>query len=602
MALPIDVSPYILKGVVSGDSYLTNYMATDEDGDEFIITEFCPSYMVTRDDDGVLVVSETFSREFSADREEFLRRVSAVETTRDDSLHPIFEIFEKNNTAYMVRRVNKLTTIDQYMSGHQMLFDEAYSFIRPLILMLAQVAEQKMFYNLSSADFRVNSYKQLVTCAPPTWDTDFQPTLVQIARLYYKLVTGMEAAEKGAPGFAIYGVEAPARVESMIMEILNGDMLYGSLDDFYKKFKSLIDDTPEGTSTAVKNKRDNLIMRLIAAALVIGLIVGVVFMVQNGVDAFRSNTFWANPSVFVSDYNAPPPDYNFSFGALIHPRNTMDAINGSFALFDGFLFMRNEAGMLRRRIDDFMFIPGATGVLSAQDDQVIIEGTRASFVVGFGPHIYFSDMASSGRMYRAQVNGLELERVTEFPALNLTIADNFLYYTRPDDDNNMHRMNLSTLQHQIVWNTPVFGILAYGENLLFVLSGEPGSTTSGLYVLNLDENTTDLLFQGVNHGLRIHQDYIYFVDRNGTLNRMTLDGDMHLRYDVHNVRSFDVFFQWIVFTEEGRHVPRVYNTNTDEFTTLSMFTWASYVSFHEGMIYVLDHFNSQVVHVYNLPQ
>ena len=70
MPLLIDVKPYDLQGVVTADSHFTHYKAKDNKGDDFVITEFHPTYMVTRNDDNTtLDVSDRFSKEYISDKE-----------------------------------------------------------------------------------------------------------------------------------------------------------------------------------------------------------------------------------------------------------------------------------------------------------------------------------------------------------------------------------------------------------------------------------------------------------------------------------------------------------------------------------------------------
>ncbi|MCL2217031.1 MAG: DUF5050 domain-containing protein [Defluviitaleaceae bacterium] len=608
MPLPIDVTPYSLGGVIGGDSYLTHYKATGENGDDFVITEFYPAYMVSRDDSGVLNVSDRFMKEFTVDCEEFVRRATACEEIRDASLHPVVEVFERNNTAYIVRRACGMVTVDQFMSGQQMEYLEAFHFIRPALLSLAQAAEKGATFGISPQDFRVNPFKQLVVCAPPVWETDFHPTLVQIARLYYKLVTGVEAPDKDAPGFNVFGLEIPPRIENTITEILSGDILYGSLDDFYKRFKALMDSNSEADPNASKGLKK--VLQGLIAVLIVILILAVGFMVNRGIRAYTDSYFWANPEVFARPGLPPPPQHDFSAVTLTHPRNVSDAVGGSFSHFGGFIFFRDYEGMLRRRVADIMIIPGAAGVLGAAEDTVIIEGVRPSFIVGHGDYIFFVDTASDGAIYRAQANGDNLTRITDFPALNLAVLGNGLFYTHAGYNHYLFRMDLTTGHHEIIWRRPVFAIYpVYFDNVvenrveerLFVMVGEPGTPDSGLSKLNISNITSDTLVGGVRHGLRVFNDIIYYLDMYGYIRSITQDGREIAVHSPRNVRSFDVFFQWIVFTEEGRHVPRAYNKDTGQIITLSNIHWVSYVWLYESYIYALDHRNPDRVHLFALP-
>ena len=600
MASAINVSPYTIEGIIAGDNYMTHYKATNEDGDDFHITEFFPSYMASRDDEtGNLIVSETFANEFAEGRLEFIRRAEAYEGIKDASLHPMVESFQRNNTVYVVRRVCMMTTIESYMGGQQMDFDEAFHFIRPALLSLAQAAEQKIMFNLSIKDFRVNHFKQLVSCGSPTWDTDFHPTLKQIARLYYKLVTGVEAAETNAPGFGIYGLTVPPRIEGIILDVLNGEILYGSLYDFFKQFKALIDGSSDAPQS--DNKAMMKILRVAAAVLCVGLVVSSVFMIRGAVRTYRAETFWTNPGIFADTMIAQTPPLDFSQITLTHPTNNMDAINGTFGLYGGFMFFRDAEGIMRRRVEDMMVIPGAMGVLAVHDDTIVLRGVRPSFITGYDGFVYFIDTKSDGAIYRMRVNGEDFERMSHFAALNLTALGGHLYFTRPDRDNHLFRMDLDSLRVELVLPMPVFATLSDGVSRLYVLAGELYTENSGLYVLDFEDFDIVPLAGGVGSVVRLFLDTIFYLDMHGRINTMRTDGTHTGVLAPTNVRSFDVFFQWVVFTEEGRHVPRAYNTMNGRFFTLSSTEWTSYLWVREETIFGLDQRNPVLVHSFQLP-
>ena len=599
LALSIDVSPYTLEGVVAGDNYFTHYKATNEKNENFFVTEFYPSYMVLRNEEtSALEVSETFANEFSESRLEFIRRAEAYEQIRDPSLHPCFEVFQRNNTAYVVRQTTNMTTVEQYMGNQQMDYDEAFHFIRPALLSLAQAAEQKLMFKLTIKDFRVNQYKQLVSCGHPCWETDFHPTLRQIARLYYKLVTGVEAAETNTPGFAVYGLTIPPRIESLILEVLNGEILYGSLYDFFKQFKALVDgssEPPQKDSTRVL-----MFMKAAAAVLAVVFLVSTVFLVRRAVDTYRAGTFWTNPDLFAGALIAESPPLDFSGITLTHPRSNMDAVTGCFGLYDGFLFFRDPQGIMRRRVEDMMVIPGAMGVLGVHYDQVVRHGAMASFITGHGGFVYFVDVGSDGAIYRMRVNGEEHGRVSDFPALNLAVVDNHLYFTRPDLNNQLFRYDLNTMNYELVWGMPVFATLPGEGSILYVLAGTPGTVDSGLYRLDLAQFEITPLAGGVGKVVRKFMGTLYYLDMHGRVNTISPIG-IRGTLPLENVRTFDVFFQWVIFTEEGRHVPRALNTFNNRFFTLSQTEWVSYVWIREATIYGLDHRNPHIVHIFNLP-
>ena len=598
MALPIDVSPYELMGITGTDNYLTHYKGRDEREDEFIITEFFPMFMATREESGELLISERFQKEFASDRSEFIRRVEAFQDFRDASLHPMVEVFQRNNTTYMVRRTCGMTTVEQYMGGQQMDYDEAFYFMRPLLISMSQASEKGITFKISLQDFRVNQFKQLVLAAPISWENDFHAPLIMLAKLYYRLLTGIEPASEGTPGFNVYGIEVPQRIETLIMEVLGGDILFGSIDDFYKQMKAFIDGRAEvdtGSSKTFIN-----VLKGVAAVLSVALVASLVMLVLGAVNAYRADSFWANPEIFVDSTPAPVPLYDLSAFTITHPRSSADALIGCFELHDGFIFMRNSGGMLRRRVGEVLFVPGAMGVLAAAEDHIIIQGVRPSAIVGHGSNIFFTDTASDGALYRALVGGGELTRIFDHTVLAPAVVGNFMYFAYGGDNFFLYRMHVETLAMDLVLPMPVFDIIPGGE-LLFVMAGEPGTDNSGLYVLDFSDYSIRGLVGNVQAGLRMFGETLFFLDGSRRLHSMTPEG-VHLAiHSPTNVRSFDVFFQWVVFTEEGRHVPRAYNIETGEFFTLSYTEWASYVWISEGYIFAIDHTNPDRVIELTLP-
>ena len=598
MPLPIDVKPYALNGVIGGDNYLTHYKASGADGEDYLISEFYPAYMVTREDDGTLQISERFSKEFVSDREEFIRRAEAFQDIRDASLHPVVEVFERNNTAYIVRRACGMTTVDQYMGGQQMDFEEAYYFIRPLLVSMAQAASKRMIFNISPGDFRVNAYKQLVLSSPPSWEANFHQPLIQVVKLFYKLVMGFEASEHGVTAFSAYGIDVPPRIEAMIMEILSDDILYGSLDDFYKKFKSLIDGVADAEQD--DNKKSLSAMRTVAAVLAVVFVLSLTLLVYGGVSAYRASTFWANPDIFVSDEPLPQPELDLSAVTLTHPRNTADALSGSFAVHDNFMFLRGSEGLMRRLIGEVAFVPGAQGILALEQDLLTIPNVVPSFIVGYGRYIFFVDTASGGYIYRASTGGNDLVRITDHAALHLAVVDGQLFFADAEYGNRLSRIVLETNQREAFPENNIFATLGHNSHL-FYMAGTPGESNSALYVWNLAAETRLRIATGVKGQMSVFNDVLFYLGADSRVHSITFDGRRIATLAPENVRSFDIFFNWMAFVEDGRHVPRAYNMNTGNFATLSGEAWVSYVWTHDGGVYAIDHRNPSYVHRFTLP-
>jgi len=602
LPLAINVKPYVLKGALGGDNYLAHYNATDSSGETMIISEFYPAYMVKREEDGTLGISERFGKEYATDLAEFVRRAEVFRDARETCLHPVVEIFERNNTAYIVRRACGLTEIDKFMGSATMDFDEAFFFIRPLLLNMAVLANKGLLFNISYSDFRVNSGKHLVLSAPPAWEGNFHASLIQVIKLYYRLITGVNPPEQGVTAPSAYGIELPPRIEDTVMEILAGDILFGSLDNFYKTFKSMVEgtqDTGDG-----KEKKTLSSLRTVAATLFVLFCFSLPVVALLAVRAHRESTFWANPEIFADAATADAPVHDFSAVTITHPRNAADALPGSIALHDGFVFFRNEGGMYSRRFGDVAFIPGAVGMAAAAEGRLIVPDAVPAFITGHGRYIYFTDAASGGAIFRTTSTGGNVEQITSYPALNLAVVDDYLFYTSPGNNHSLERITLTTNERRRIADGPVHAVHSYGSHLFFI---EETTQGNALYSWDLAENRRVRLSTDATHSLRTSHDprtgagLLYYLNSSGRIRRIDFNGGSAVTFAPQNVSTFDVFFEWLVFAEENRHAPRAYNRNTGETITLSSDEWVSYVRAGGRFVYGIDHTNPTRLLQFDLP-
>jgi hypothetical protein len=96
---------------------------------------------------------------------------------------------------------------------------------------------------------------------------------------------------------------------------------------------------------------------------------------------------------------------------------------------------------------------------------------------------------------------------------------------------------------------------------------------------------------------------LFYLDRDGRVRSVTFDGREIAVHGPQNVRTFDVFNQWIIFTEEGQYIPRAYNMDTnDDIVTLATTEWVSYVWVYDHEIYSIDHRIPTYIHYFDLPQ
>jgi hypothetical protein len=342
-------------------------------------------------------------------------------------------------------------------------------------------------------------------------------------------------------------------------------------------------------------------MRGLIAVLFVAFVLSITLLAFGATRAYELSLYWANPNIFAVPKPVADSGYDFSAITLTHPRNPADPLIGSFATHDGFLFFRGPYGLKSRRYADTIFMPGMTGLAALSDDRLIVPDAVPSFIVGNGRRsIYFIDSASGGRIYSATATGENLTRITEHAALNLAVIDHFLFYTNVEENHHLYRKNLNTEVHELVHAQPVYATLAHGSYLFFIAQ-EEGSDNTALYAWNLERFSRLRLSSNAVGGLRVWGDTLYYIDTNNRIQSTSFDGLVTNTLSPENVHIFDVFFQWIVFTEIGRHVPRAYNTNNNEFFTLSTTEWVSYIWTHDHQIYAIDHRNPSLVHNFELP-
>ncbi|MCL2603998.1 MAG: DUF5050 domain-containing protein [Defluviitaleaceae bacterium] len=606
MALDIQLDPYVIDSVLVRDSYLTHYKAAGAGRAQFIATEFYPTYMADRTPNHSLKISERFTKEFQAELESFKDRAAKMSEMKGAIL-PIHEVVERNNTAYVIRRVSNFVTVESYMNAQKMPYDEAFLFIRPLMISLAQAQANGVVFNFSIKDLRVTPQRQLMLDAVFAWDMNFHPSLIEIVKLYFKLITG-QTYSKEKSNVKDLGVTIPARLDDIINEVLSGnEILYGSLDDFYKKFKSVLD--MEAGNAAANSTASGRMMGVAARVLFFLVIVSMAGMVYGGITAFRASNRWANPDRFADTSLPTPSRFDFTGVALTHPRDAGDAIGGCFHFYDIYLFYRSDWGrpvLARRRIEERLIqIPG---VVSTEDETIFVDNVLPSFINTWvsadrGGFILFANGLSDNRVYRATLSGSDrgLTRVSENTALNLIVVGDYLYYSNYDNGHFLYRIDLNTWEDQPVVSMRVHTTTTDGENLYF-LSG-PSGGPFGVFALDPDEPT--LIRQlAANAGMVLfyEEEALYFNDHTtGNVRAITTDGDVIRTWEDINVHTFTLEGPWLIFTESGHLIPRAVHIRRGDGIILDATQRMSYIWARNGVLYGLDYVNNQLTHMIQLP-
>jgi hypothetical protein len=602
MPLNIELPGFTLESVDSKDNYLTHYSALGEKNVPYTVTEFFPSYMASRSETGGLLVVPRFANEFEIALSKFKRTAQAMMDLNDPSVTPIENIIEANETAYVVRRVSELPTLDTYMSGKRMDFGEAFLFIRPLFIFLTQSQSMgdgiELMFKFTHINLRINRYGMLVLDSMFYWDITYQATIMDISKLYFQLITG-SVFDPSTPDPQAFGVTPPPKLDAMLKEVLTDDILYGSIDDYFKKFKSVVDTDTGGPSDDEKGSGlSGNIMKWAAIGLAV-VFIGALLVLLNLVvlPAYR-HMFpgLANPHMAHAPAAVQPageeeeeeerrPD--FFAVAYTNPRDGSDVLNGMFAAYENTFYYRgyNNGPCLIKRSPD-----GA--------EHILVHNVRPSFINATGDFVYFSDGLSGNKIYRVTTNGDQLEMLSRHAALYLHLDGNFLYYTNHDDFNRLYRINLRTMEDSLFIPVSALETVILNGTLYFI-NGSHGFNLFSVDVNAANADWTRLNSENSNN-LRLFNRLLFFLV--GDEIRITNLSGQPVMFDCPvKAYAFHPAGDWLVIIEAETYALFAYNPETREKVEISTSTASAYVWAYDGRIHVSDYYDSRFKREFPLP-
>jgi hypothetical protein len=591
--LSIQVPGYRLESINKKDNFLIHYNAYDNRDNPCIVTEYFPSYMVSHNENGNVDVVPRFAGEYSTTLIKFINMANAMMTMRDASSTPIEDVIESNNTAYAIRMVNDLPTVSTYMNGKSMETAEAFLFIRPLFLFLAAAQKNECLYKLSESDLRVNRYGQLVLDSMFIWDSNYQSTIMDLAKLYFQLITGA-AFDPAKPNPEDYGITLPPRLNVMLKEILDGDILYGSIDDFFKKFKSVVDLETDDDDDEASGRHSSAFLKWIAAGLTTFFIVALALLVNMLLlPLYRDlHLDMANPHFIHAPLPNIPGDqrvHDFFAVAFTNPRNGGDVLDGTFAEHNGTLLMRgynNGYCLLIRE-------PG-------REERMLVQNVRPSFMVANDTHVYFTDGLTGQSIYQADLTSGQTRPISPNCALYLVLDGDYLYYTNHDDMDRLYRINLHTLQDELFIKNAAFENMVVDGRLIFT----DGNRDFVMTAVSIDEALTDPVFYQLtttnNANLRLHNDLIYYLD-NTAIRKKTTNGQQVTFNCPLPAYSFHPIDDWLIIIHADTRALSAYHTESGRQVDLSTQFRFAYVWAHGDTVYAVDAHDSRVVHEFRLP-
>jgi hypothetical protein len=577
MALNNELSPYRLNNITSKDNFFIYYNGVDESGADLEISEFFPSYMCSRGDDGTVAIAERFANEFSLMLNRYKNGCLAIQSLSDAAFNPIIDVVERNNTCYMVRKKCEDPTLTTFMSGHRMDFYEGFLFIKPLLTFLSQAERSQVFFTFTLDNTHVNRYGRLILNKSFTVETKMADTVSDIVKVYYFLLVG-RPYDPEKPSAREYGVMLPPRLETLINDVLNGEGSYGSIDDFSKNLKYLVDEAGgRKDDEADEGKKVSPVFKWVFAVLSV-LLVGsitflIIFVLIPGYRKARPDL--ADPSLISTPAPAPAATadvYDFTMLTVTNPADSSDILKGSYLQADGVAYYRtynNGWSLAKRR--------------QGGGEEILSEGARPAFIAEKDGYVYFSDGESGNSLKRISADGGVSQDITDNCAMFLCIIENYIYYTNHSDRDLIYRVDLTDLSEEPYIRAASYETVTDGRSLYFINGGRDftvykadiGDEGPVFTQLNT-ENSANLCY---SNGM------LFYTAADGHIRAMTTDGrQVTLDCRVRAV-SLEAADEWLIMVEADTYRARSYNLDTKATGTLNAARKAAYAYPAGGGVY-----------------
>jgi len=600
------LTPYVVEGILSSDSFYTHYKAIAthlDDEYSYVITEFNPSFMVRRTEEGVLEPLERFIMEFETALERFTKMAEALENLGEPFVAPIEEILNLNNTVYVVRLMGgRYRNLDDGIGTEPMDFNNAYVLVRPLVQCFVSAYKKGLLFEFPSGSIVANSYGQLMVDAMFSWEESHQLTIVELMKIFYRLIAGVEYKSGNSSNPTIESIGLPPRLTALLKEVLTGDPSYGSIDDFGKRLRTIMDaegkkeiitdKTPVIANTAASRPiKQKIITRRAALGVLAAVAVAAILLISGLLVWLRVNTGgYAQDYTDTDDMTAPTVPAVFvrlhTAYAVVDPRDPTVMLNGSFHERDGIVYQsayQNGFGLARR-------IGG--------NIDMMVSGVRPAFIASHGDFIYFSDGFADYNIRRVRLDGSGLETISDHTASFLTVHGNHLFYTNHSHRDFLYRMDLNTLE-----STPFLRIAAYETavhgGLLYFVNGHSGFR---IYMVPVNEPDGHLIRvnQANSDNLRVVGGYVFYrdvednkIDRINPIHPGLVPSSMDIPFAA---AGFDISGSAMVIIEEGTGELWFYNLATQSMVRTGSF--ASYAAVlgdvPTAYAYIIDYADSRM--------
>ena len=601
------LTPYVIEEIISNDSFYTNYRATAthlEEEQSYIITEFNPSFMVRRTEEGVLEPTERFVMEFETALDRFTKLGEAMVSLGEPFIVPIQELLQLNNTVYVVRQMSgsgRYKELDEGLGTDKMNYNDAYVMLRPLIQSLMVAWKRRLLFQFQPGSVFVNPYKQLVVDSMFAWEGDHRNTIKELTKLFYRLISGVEYNPSFPDNPSIEALGFPPRLNAFIREILTDEPSFGSIDDFSRQFRSIMD--MEGDKEIVSGKpigdeskpKTPITVNKKAALGVIGGVSAAVILL---IVAPLLWIFVFNQNVEDDDYTdlvygyvqydgydeqegevaeeivIPGPGTQAAFVrhhtgyAVTDPRDPTIMLNGSF-------YIDGQASYRRAYRGGY----GLIRQVGNSEMVLIASGVRPAFITSHGGFIYFSDGSADYNIRRVRADGSgDVETVSTDTASFLHIYGDSLFYTNHSNRDFLYRMDLNTMQSQ-----PFLRLAAYepvvSDGLLYFING---NSNFNIYVIpvNAPEDEPVSVNRANSSNIRVSGGHIFYRNvEDNTIGRIAPLFSSSLPIPPSApmpVASFDILGNVIAIIEARNSQLLFYDMQSGEILTTGVF--ASYAT------------------------
>ena len=215
----------------------------------------------------------------------------------------------------------------------------------------------------------------------------------------------------------------------------------------------------------------------------------------------------------------------------------------------GWIFTTCINGTDRQMIDSRA---GTIGNLNVIGDWIYHTRTYAHIDVPAGRPSWYS-----GGIYRMQLDGTRLERVSDDNALFVNVVDGWIYYANLNSIQNLYRIRTSGRDRERLSDSIVGSLNVVGEWAYYSLAtqvypsvaiGNELLPDGGLYKIRLDGTERTRISDVNTQRFVVDNNWIYYIDSNWYFYRMRTDGTDVTRIIEDGVGSFHLFDDWIYFS------------------------------------------------------